>query len=394
MTTPPPGAADTPPARRRLVGLLKLMATHGSLRRGRGLFSGVLALGLAVASLLGVLAFHFPEYLTTPELRRRYDVELLRELIRAGLWTAGGLSVVSLLRTRMPSLPATAFALVAISVALGGHRVEVGDFPEGTPYIGLDWFVLDLLGSALLFVFLEKLLPLRPEQPVFRPQWQLDLQYFALTHLGVGALMLAVHGLAQPVAAAASAWLGPWGAAVAGLPMWAALPLAMLAADLVQYAVHRACHEVPWLWRFHAVHHSVEHMDWLAGSRLHLLEVVFTRGVVLGALLGLGFSRGVIDLYIVVAGLQAVFIHANVDVRLGPLRHVIVTPNFHHWHHGQDREAIDRHYAVHFAFIDRLLGTAVASDSAWPKRYGLRDESLPDGLWRQLLAPFRPARRT
>lgn len=393
MPDPAPPPVESPKSRRGRTGLLKLLWTYGPLNAGSGLVSGVLALTLAMACLLGVLAFHFPQFLTTPELRQRYDVELLRQVLQVGLWAAALLSAVSLLRCPVPSLPTTAFALVVIAIVLGGHRVQVQDFGDGTPYIGVDWLVLDLLGSALLFVFLEKLMPLRPEQPVFRPQWQLDLQYFALTHLGVGALMLAVHALAQAVVATSSTWLGPWRASVADVPLWAALPLALLVADLVQYTLHRASHEVPWLWRFHAVHHSVEHMDWLAGSRLHLAEVVATRGMVLGALLAVGFAPAVIDLYIVVAGLQAVFIHANVDVRLGPLRHVIVTPNFHHWHHGQDREAIDRHYAVHFAFIDRLLGTAVQSERDWPLRYGLRHATLPAGLWQQLLAPFRLPRR-
>jgi hypothetical protein len=83
-------------------------------------------------------------------------------------------------------------------------------------------------------------------------------------------------------------------------------------------------------------------MDWLAGSRQHLLELLLTRTLVLAPIFVLGFSKDVIDAYIVVVGFQAVFNHANVSVRLGPLRYLIVTPNFHHWHHSQDDEAIDR----------------------------------------------------
>ena len=116
----------------------------------------------------------------------------------------------------------------------------------------------------------------------------------------------------------------------------------MLVADLVQYWTHRAYHEVPLLWRLHAVHHSVKSMDWLAGSRQHILELLITRTLVLAPIYVLGFSKEVIDAYIVIVGFQAVFNHANVSVRLGPLRYVIVTPNFHHWHHSQDQEALDQ----------------------------------------------------
>ena len=102
----------------------------------------------------------------------------------------------------------------------------------------------------------------------------------------------------------------------------------------------------------------------------------------------LGFSKEVIDIYIVIVGFQAVFNHANVSVRLGPLRYLIVTPNFHHWHHAQDDEAIDKNYAAHFAFLDHLFGTAVQSDRAWPAQYGVVGDYVPAGFWRQLLFPF------
>jgi sterol desaturase/sphingolipid hydroxylase (fatty acid hydroxylase superfamily) len=71
--------------------------------------------------------------------------------------------------------------------------VPVGDLADGTPYIGLDWFILDLLGSTLIFVFIEKLMPLRREQPVFRAEWQTDLQHFLVNHLIVGFMLLATN---------------------------------------------------------------------------------------------------------------------------------------------------------------------------------------------------------
>jgi sterol desaturase/sphingolipid hydroxylase (fatty acid hydroxylase superfamily) len=159
-------------------------------------------------------------------------------------------------------------------------------------------------------------------------------------------------------------------------------------ADLVQYWTHRAYHEVPLLWRLHAVHHSVKSMDWLAGSRQHVIELLITRTLVLAPIYVLGFSKEVIDAYIVIVGFQAVFNHANVSVRLGPLRYVIVTPNFHHWHHSQDKEALDRNYAAHFAFLDYLFGTAVRSDREWPEAYGVLGDYVPNGFFKQLTFPF------
>jgi sterol desaturase/sphingolipid hydroxylase (fatty acid hydroxylase superfamily) len=86
-----------------------------------------------------------------------------------------------------------AFAMVVHTVALGGSRVPVGDFPDHTPYIGLDWFILDLLGSTTIFVLLEKLFPLHRKQPVFRDEWQTDMVHFAVNHFVVGLVLLVVN---------------------------------------------------------------------------------------------------------------------------------------------------------------------------------------------------------
>jgi len=369
-----------------LEKLNELSESHGSLARGQGLVTGVIALSLAILCFLGVLAFHFPEYLTTPELRRSYDVEVMRKILLAAMVTAGGLSLANIVLNRSRWLSSFAFLLVALAALLGGHKVPVNDFPDHTPYIGLDWFILDLLGSSLIFIFIEKLFALRREQPIFRAEWQTDLHHFIVNHMVVGFILLATNLLVHKLFGwAASDGIRGW---VQGLPFWAGLFLIILVADLVQYWTHRAYHEVPLLWRLHAVHHSVKSMDWLAGSRQHILELLITRTLVLAPIFVLGFAKEVIDAYIVIVGFQAVFNHANVSVRLGPLRYVIVTPNFHHWHHSQDQEALDRNYAAHFAFLDYLFGTAVKSDRAWPSDYGVLGDYVPNGFFRQLKFPF------
>jgi sterol desaturase/sphingolipid hydroxylase (fatty acid hydroxylase superfamily) len=366
--------------------LNQLSQSHGELKPGHGLVSGVIALTLAVLCFLGVLAFHFPEYLTTPQLRRSYDVALMRQLLYWSMVIAGGIALFNIVFRRAAWLAFAAFVLVGLTLALGGHKVPVGDFADNTPYIGLDWFILDLLGSALIFVFIEKLFALRRDQPVFRAEWQTDLHHFIVNHMVVGFVLLATNLMVHKLFGwAAEDGVQAW---VQGLPFPVALFLIVLVADLVQYWTHRAYHEVPLLWRLHAVHHSVKSMDWLAGSRQHIVELLITRTLVLAPIFVLGFSKEVIDTYIVIVGFQAVFNHANVSVRLGPLRYLIVTPNFHHWHHSQDDEAIDKNYAAHFAFLDHLFGTAVQSGREWPDRYGVLGDYVPNGFWKQFKFPF------
>ncbi len=369
-----------------LEKLSALGRSHGPLEPGRGLVSGVLALVLASLALLGVIGFHFPAYTSTPEVRAHYDVTTLRYLMFGGMVVSGALALVNIVLGRSRWLATAAFAVLVVAQLLGGPNVPIADFPDGTPYVGLDFFILDLLGSTVVFVFVEKLFPLRKGQPLFRAEWQNDLAHFFFNHLVVGFTLLVTSRVVTEVfgSLASPSVQGFIGA----LPFLVQLFLVILVADLVQYTAHRAYHEVPFLWRFHAVHHSARVMDWLAGSRQHILELLLTRILVLAPIFVLGFPQRIIDLYVVIVGFQAVFNHANVDVRLGPLRYLVVTPNFHHWHHSRDTEAIDRNYAAHFAFIDYLLGTAVTAERTWPSRYGVVGDYVPLGFLAQQAFPF------
>jgi len=371
-----------------------LLRRSGPMRFGQGMIATVIALGLGFLSLLGVLAFHFPQYLTTPELRQQYSVEYLRYALFVALLLSGGLSLASVIVGNRRVLNLLAFALVVAAVALGGSRVPVGNFPDHTPYIGLDWFILDLLGSTVLFVAIEKLFPLYRGQAVFRPEWQTDMKHFAVNHFLVGLILLTVNFLLNH----AFGWLvsSDFQQTVRAIPFVWQLLLCILVADLAQYWTHRAYHEVPYLWRYHAVHHSAKTMDWLAGSRQHMFELVFTRICVLAPLFVLGFSEGVMSAYIIIVGFQAVFNHANVHLPWGPLKYLIVTPDFHHWHHSQDDEAIDRNYAAHYAFLDYLFGTAVKvpPGKPFPAQYGVVGDYMPDGFVDQQLFPFRAERYT
>jgi sterol desaturase/sphingolipid hydroxylase (fatty acid hydroxylase superfamily) len=369
-----------------MTGPIKVFKQEGELIAGYGKITGIIALSLGILCFLGVLAFHFPQYMTTPELRKNYSVEVLRQVMLAAMLIAGALSLVNIFRGRARVLNAAALGLVLITWAVGGHRVPVGDFPDHTPYIGVDWFILDLLGSTMIFILIEKMFPIYRGQPVFRPGWQTDFTHFIFNHFVVGLILLivnlAIHRLFN------WALYEPLQKGIQALPFVLELFLIVLVADFVQYWTHRAYHEVPFLWRFHSVHHSAKYMDWMAGSRQHVLELIVTRVGVLGMIYVLGFSKEVIDAYIIIVGFQAVFNHANVSLPWGPLKYVLVTPDFHHWHHSSDQEALDRNYSAHFAFLDYLFGTAVKSDRRFPDQYGVLGDYMPEGFIKQQAHPF------
>ena len=156
-------------------------------------------------------------------------------------------------------------------------------------------------------------------------------------------------------------------------------------------AIHRLFHTVPFLWRFHAIHHSSVHLDWIAGSRLHLVDVVITRGFTLIPIVLLGFSQPAVYAYVVFVSFHAVFIHANVRWRWPRLRWLVATPEFHHWHHTSDEEGLDKNFAAFLPALDRLFGTAHLPDH-WPQRYGTVKFQPPEDYLGQLLYPFRRRR--
>jgi len=163
----------------------------------------------------------------------------------------------------------------------------------------------------------------------------------------------------------------------------------MFLTDLVQYWIHRAFHRVPLLWGFHAVHHSARSMDWLAAARMHFAEIIVLRGLTVIPMLVLGFRDVAVHAYILVVYVHSAFVHANVGWNLGWLDRFFVTPRFHHWHHGIEREAIDVNFAIHFPLLDRLFGTHHLPPGQWPAGYGIDGHPVPRSYWKQFWYPFR-----
>lgn len=237
---------------------------------------------------------------------------------------------------------------------------------------------------------LERLFALRPEQPVFRGQWVLDLTYFFVNSILLE--LLTILTLQPALVLFDWARLPVVREYVAALPLVIQVPTLLLIADFTQYWVHRTFHVVPFLWRFHAIHHSAERMDWLAGSRLHLVDVVVTRGLTYVPIFVLGFSEAALYVYVFIVAAQATFIHANVRWEFRAIRRVVATPAFHHWHHSAERAAVNKNFAVHTPIWDIVGGTYYLPDR-WPDSYGLHDGGgVPHRWLSQLIHPFRVTR--
>jgi lathosterol oxidase len=288
-------------------------------------------------------------------------------------------------------LGSTGIAFTVLGALLGGSEAAADAPITASNYVGLDWFLLDLFMLAILFVPMERLFA-RLDQPVFRPGWTTDLAHFLVSHVLVQLLMLLT--MTPATLLFRFAMDSPVQRAVAAQPVGLQIAEIVLLADLAEYGIHRLFHSVGFLWRFHAVHHSSRSMDWLAGSRLHLVDIVVTRALAFVPLYVLGFARPAVYAYLVFVGFHAVFLHANVRFRFGWLDQVIGTPRFHHWHHSPQAEALDRNFAIHLPWIDRLFGTFYLPGEAWPDAYGIAENPVPEGYVKQLGWPFNPGSKT
>jgi sterol desaturase/sphingolipid hydroxylase (fatty acid hydroxylase superfamily) len=245
-----------------------------------------------------------------------------------------------------------------------------------------------VVGVALLFLVfvpLEKAFALR-KQRVFRAGLLTDL-----THILVNSAITTVAVVALVVVAAIPLfWVRRFGL-VGFLPTEAALALAVVLVAVGSYWGHRLTHQVPFLWRFHSVHHSIEQMDWVASGRLHPLDQAFTQAFTVFPLFLLGYGAGVFGGVAAFITLLALFQHANVRVRFPGLRWVINTPEWHHWHHAVDDAARDKNFGL--PVVDKLFGTAYLPKGERPTGFGTRAPVPADGYLRHLAYPFTHAAR-
>ncbi len=245
--------------------------------------------------------------------------------------------------------------------------------------------VFGLAILAVIFIPLERLFALHPRR-VLRLGWRTDLVHFlvngAALKIGLVVSVVVVGSVLRAFVPA------PLRLGIAASPTWVQVVAGFAITTVGGYAGHRAAHEVPLLWRFHRVHHSIRDMDWLAANHLHPLDETFSRSAAVLPLYALGFGRVSLSAFVILITVQAIFIHANVRMDFGPVRWLIATPQFHHWHHAREPQAYNTNYAGEFPLLDALFGTLYLPADRWPAQYGI-DESEPAGYLRQLAWPLR-----
>ncbi len=246
---------------------------------------------------------------------------------------------------------------------------------------------VSLLFLVALFVPLEKTFPAKPGQKFLRPEWWTDLFFLLGQYLVWGGLVLWIL-----------AYFGSWlehvvpasfRAGVAAQAWWLQAIEVVLLSDFCIYWAHRLQHRVGWLWRFHSIHHSAEHLDWMAAHREHPLDTIYTMGIINLPAFVLGFPLETMTGFLAFRGIWAIYIHSNVRLPIGPLRWLIGAPELHHWHHEKARES--GNYANISPLMDILFGTYRCPDHE-PAVLGV-DDPIPRSYIGQLLWPFRRNKR-
>lgn len=274
-----------------------------------------------------------------------------------------------------PKAIAMAVALVAFAVCSRAHLdIAVGLLVLGTTF------------SAI-----ERWRPVHRQPTAIRRTGGLtDAAHFVTDEILAAAGLVAVLVVTLPVARRAMPDVIP--RVLHAGPSWVTWLLGLALAEVFGYWGHRWTHEVPWLWRFHRVHHSSRTMDWLAPNRRHPVDQVFARASVALPMFALGFGLPMLVGHFVVRRFQGLFVHANWDIRLGPLEWLFASPHFHHWHHADHPDAVNTNYAGQLMIVDKAFGT-LHRPAEWPSAYGC-DGYTPDrGYIAQLASPWHPANR-
>ncbi len=256
--------------------------------------------------------------------------------------------------------------------------------------VGLSiWLVLLLI----VFVPLERIFGNRA-QKVLRRSFGADLFYYFLN--GILPKLLMILPLTVLSATLHRLIPVPFYSSVAAMPLWLRLAAALVVNELGGYWGHRWSHEIPFLWRFHAIHHSAEEIDWLVTAKGHPFDMFFTHFCAMvplyfaGLAQPLGNTPDFAPMAVTAASMYwAYFIHANVNWRFGFLEWIVATPAFHHWHHTNDGpDVIDKNFAAMLPWVDKCFGTLYLPPR-WPIKYGSDTPVAPD-LAGQLLDPLSP----
>jgi sterol desaturase/sphingolipid hydroxylase (fatty acid hydroxylase superfamily) len=251
--------------------------------------------------------------------------------------------------------------------------------------VNIDTTLVVFFGACfIVFLPLERLYAIH-RQKVIRPEYFTDVLFYAGQYiLWNGLVVYLLSWIARGVDLLPLESLRAWRA---GLPFALQVFLVVVLCDLGIYWGHRLQHRSTFLWRFHRVHHTAEHLDWVAAYREHPLDNLYTRLIESLPAIVLGFPLAAIAGLIMFRGLWGLFIHSNAEVPIGPLKYILGSPRLHHWHHAIGA-GNDCNYGNLMPVMDVIFGT-YHEPPAMPERYGIEARHAHNYL-AQMITPLLP----
>jgi sterol desaturase/sphingolipid hydroxylase (fatty acid hydroxylase superfamily) len=284
----------------------------------------------------------------------------------------------------LPNPPgAVTVALVSLQDLVELARLQVHDYWR----LQLSFFGFFGNYAAEAYVLKRRLLAKLPPEVVtdmfywmFMPPLRILARF-----LSVGVLVLLAVLFGSQADPAMLRGFGP----LARQPTWLIVIELVILMDLITYWAHRSFHAIPFLWRFHSLHHSAKYVRWSTTGRVHPLNELANYLVTVLPLALIGFPVNAVMPATPIVILFALFAHTQWNVSFGPLSSVFVSPRFHRWHHTHSHEGGNKNFANVFSLWDRLFGTYYLPADRMPERFGLDVDDVPENYLGQLVYPWR-----
>ena len=265
------------------------------------------------------------------------------------------------------SMGVTLIKIVPVSIALGAAFTVLTFFWACNP--GRPWWHKRDLVTDLCYWFIIPLIA----------------RYLRIGLLVLGAAALFGITTAEGLVEFYDDGHGP----LASLPLAVQAAIFLIGSDFMMYWIHRAFHRHVPLWKYHAVHHSSEDLDWISAARFHPVNIFLGSVATDVVLLLAGISPNVLVFLGPFTIAHSAFVHANLKWTLGPFKYVIAGPVFHRWHHTMAERGGEKNFASTFPVLDLMFGTFYMPRNELPDAYGIADRNFPPTFSAQLLYPFR-----
>ncbi|MDB5017950.1 MAG: Sterol desaturase/sphingolipid hydroxylase, fatty acid hydroxylase superfamily [Mucilaginibacter sp.] len=210
-----------------------------------------------------------------------------------------------------------------------------------------------LICWVIFIIVWERISPYRKGLPFFREGFWIDLVWYTIIQSYILKIVIfdyIISPLQHHIA-----WQG-----VAFFKSWSITEQVLfflVSHDLYIYLFHRLQHRSKLLWRTHEAHHSGKQVDFLAGSRSHAVEIIINQTIEFAPIVILGAHPEVIPIKAMLDAIFGMFIHANINVKLGKLKYFFNSPELHLWHHANYYEVFHANFSTKFSIWDYLFGT-------------------------------------